>query len=69
MQGLFFAGYIGMAGGGFAGGVIFDLTGSYDPAWQIGATIGIAAGIVQIVFGGPPRSGERAPVASAAATA
>ncbi len=60
---------VGSSLGTWGGGVIFDLTGSYDPAWQIGATIGIAAGIVQIVFGGPPRSGERAPVASAAATA
>lgn len=55
---------VGSSLGTWGGGLIFDWTGSYDPAWQIGATIGIAAGIVQIVFGGPPRarSGEQAPV-------
>ncbi|MGE3644044.1 MAG: MFS transporter [Beijerinckiaceae bacterium] len=49
---------VGSSLGTWGGGVIFDLTGSYDPAWQLGATIGALAGIVQIVFGGPPRSTE-----------
>jgi MFS family permease len=60
---------IGSSLGTWGGGLIFDLTGSYDPAWQIGASIGLAAGLVQIVFGGPPRRGERAPVMPAPAAA
>jgi MFS family permease len=39
--------------GAWGGGVIFDAYGSYDLAWRIGVTIGIAAGAVQILFGGP----------------
>jgi hypothetical protein len=35
--------------------LIFDLSGSYDPAWQIGTLIGFAAGVVQILAGGPTR--------------
>jgi predicted MFS family arabinose efflux permease len=41
--------------GAWGGGLIFDLSGSYDPAWQIGTLIGFAAGIVQILAGGPTR--------------
>jgi MFS family permease len=41
--------------GAWGGGLIFDISGSYDRAWQIGTLIGVAAGIVQIVAGGPPR--------------
>ncbi len=51
---------IGSSLGTWGGGLIFDLTGSYDPAWQIGTIIGITAGIVQIVFGGPPSRRETA---------
>ncbi len=61
---------VGSSLGTWGGGVIFDVTGSYDPAWQLGATIGALAGIVQIVFGGPPRSAEGTrdvPAAAAAA--
>jgi MFS family permease len=39
--------------GTWGGGLIFDLFGSYDLAWQIGTLIGFAAGVVQIVAGGP----------------
>lgn len=46
---------MGSSLGTWGGGLIFDLTGNYDPAWQIGTVIGISAGIVQMVFGGPPR--------------
>jgi hypothetical protein len=38
--------------------VIVDLTGSYDRAWQIGTLISFAAGVIQIVAGGPPRRTE-----------
>src|SRR5512146_70047 len=41
--------------GTWGGGLIFDLSGSYDRAWQIGALIGFAAGVVQILAGGPAR--------------
>ena len=44
---------LGSSLGTWGGGVIFDITGSYDPAWQIGSIIGVTAGIIQIVFGGP----------------
>ena len=32
---------VGSALGAWGGGLIFDLTGSYTPAWQIGTLIGI----------------------------
>ena len=50
---------VGSSLGTWGGGVIVDLTGSYDRAWQIGTLIGFAAGVVQIVAGGPPRRAER----------
>ena len=46
---------IGSSLGAWGGGLIFDLTGSYGPAWRIGTLIGLTAGIVQILAGGPPR--------------
>ncbi|HWX84608.1 MAG TPA: MFS transporter [Xanthobacteraceae bacterium] len=45
--------------GAWGGGLIFDLSGSYDPAWQIGTLIGFGAGIVQILAGGPTRRQDR----------
>ncbi len=45
--------------GAWGGGLIFDLYGSYDRAWQIGTLIGFAAGIVQILAGGPTRPQDR----------
>jgi len=53
--------------GAFGGGLIFDLYGSYDRAWQIGTLIGFAAGVVQILAGGPTRRQDRM-IAPAAAT-
>jgi MFS family permease len=41
--------------GAWGGGLIFDAFGSYGPAWQIGVVIGVAAGIAQILLGGPAR--------------
>jgi MFS family permease len=46
---------VGSSLGAWGGGLIFDVTGSYDRAWQIGVLIGLAAGIVQILAGGPTR--------------
>jgi len=51
--------------GAWGGGLIFDLSGSYDSAWKIGALIGFAAGAVQILAGGPTRRDDRVvPVAA-----
>ena len=44
---------VGSSLGAFGGGLIFDETGSYGPAWKIGVAIGFAAGVVQIFAGGP----------------
>jgi MFS family permease len=54
--------------GAWGGGLIFDLSGSYDRAWQIGTLIGFAAGVVQILAGGPTRR-QDCMVVPAAATA
>jgi predicted MFS family arabinose efflux permease len=59
---------MGSSLGTWGGGLIFDLSGSYDSAWQIGALIGFAAGIVQIVAGGPTRRDDRTPAPAAAMT-
>jgi len=58
---------MGSSLGTFGGGLMFDLFGSYDRAWQIGALIGFGAGVVQILAGGPARQ-DRAAVPVAAAT-
>ena len=42
--------------GSRCGGLIFDITGSYDPSWKVGSIIGVTAGVIQIVFGGPSDS-------------
>jgi len=54
--------------GAWGGGLIFDLYGSYDAAWQIGTLIGFAAGIVQILAGGPTRREDRTIVPAVATT-
>jgi predicted MFS family arabinose efflux permease len=59
---------LGSSLGAWGGGVIFDLFGSYDHAWQIGTLIGFAAGVVQIVAGGPSRRDDRMIVAATART-
>jgi MFS family permease len=46
---------VGSSLGAWGGGLIFDMTGSYDRAWQTGVLIGFGAGLVQILAGGPPR--------------
>src|SRR5207248_3047166 len=48
---------VGSSLGAFGGGLIFDLTGSYDWAWQFGVLMGFTAGVVQILAGGPTRGG------------
>jgi len=59
---------IGSSLGAWGGGLIFDLSGSYDYAWQIGTLIGFTAGVVQILAGGPTRRRDAAIVQEAAAT-
>lgn len=59
---------IGSSLGAWGGGVIFDLSGSYGPAWQIGTLIGFGAGVVQILAGGPAKPQDRMAVPEAAAT-
>jgi predicted MFS family arabinose efflux permease len=59
---------LGSSLGTWGGGVMFDLSGSYDPAWQIGALIGFAAGVFQILAGGPTRRQGRMTVPAVATT-
>jgi MFS family permease len=54
--------------GAWGGGLIFDLFGSYDLAWQIGTLIGFVAGVIQILAGGPTRRRDRVIVPAAATT-
>jgi predicted MFS family arabinose efflux permease len=41
---------IGSFTGAFGGGLIYDLSGSYNAAWQIGVGVGLLAGMVQVGF-------------------
>jgi len=51
--------------GAWGGGMMFDMFGNYELAWRIGVSIGIVAGFVQILFGGPSRtSGVRSATAA-----
>ena len=50
---------VGSSLGAWGGGLIFDLSGSYDAAWQIGTVIGFGAGMIQILAGGPSRGRDR----------
>ena len=52
---------VGSSLGAWGGGLIFDTLGSYDRAWQLGVLVGFAAGVVQIVAGGPTRDREERP--------
>ena len=54
---------VGASLGAWGGGMILDVTGSYDDAWKIGVLVGFAAGIVQIIAGGPvhPREARAEP--------
>ncbi len=40
---------LGSFTGAFGGGVLYDLLGSYDLAWKLGAGIGLTAGVIQIL--------------------
>ena len=36
--------------GAFGGGLVYDQLGSYNAAWQAGVALGLAAGVVQVLF-------------------
>lgn len=55
---------LGSSLGAWGGGFIFDLSGAYDYAWQIGTVVGFMAGVVQIMAGGPSLPRESKIVAS-----
>ena len=59
---------VGSSLGAWGGGLIFDLYGSYDHAWQIGTLVGITAGLVQILAGGPTLGRGRILVPGVAST-
>ncbi|WP_410054122.1 MFS transporter [Cupriavidus sp. BIC8F] len=46
----FFSHQIGSFLGAFGGGLVYDALGSYTVAWQVGVTLGLAAGLAQIAF-------------------
>jgi len=51
IQGMAFVSHqLGSCLGAFGGGLIYDALGSYNLAWQIGVSVGLTAGIVQIAF-------------------
>jgi predicted MFS family arabinose efflux permease len=41
---------LGSFAGALGGGLIFDMAGSYNAAWQLGVALGLAAGLVQAAF-------------------
>lgn len=47
---------VGSFVGAFGGGLIFDALGSYDLAWRFGVSIGILAGLIQMLLGVKPAS-------------
>jgi predicted MFS family arabinose efflux permease len=52
IQGVAFVSHqIGSFMGAYGGGVLFDMLGSYNLAWQIGVTVGLTAGVAQIISG------------------
>jgi predicted MFS family arabinose efflux permease len=51
IQGLAFMSHqLGSFMGAYGGGLIYDTLGSYNMAWRIGVSVGLAAGIIQVAF-------------------
>lgn len=46
----FFSHQIGSFAGAFGGGLLYDALGSYTLAWQIGVSLGLLAGLVQVAY-------------------
>lgn len=44
--------------GAWGGGLIYDLLGSYDRAWQAGVGVGLVAGVAQLFVATPSRPGD-----------
>ena len=60
IQGIAFASHqLGSALGAFGGGLLFDLMGNYQLAWQLGVGMGITAGVVQMLMGFANTPGPR----------
>lgn len=61
LAGVAFCGHqLGSFMGAFGGGLVYDRLGSYTLAWQVGAALGVTAGLVQLLAAftlkaGPPR--------------
>jgi len=54
IQGLAFMSHqVGSFVGALGGGVLFDLLGSYDLAWQLAVGMGLTAGVTQLIFAAP----------------
>jgi predicted MFS family arabinose efflux permease len=51
IQGIAFVSHqLGSTLGALGGGLIYDALGSYTLAWQIGVSLGLTAGVVQVAF-------------------
>ena len=51
IQGIAFVSHqLGSTLGALGGGLLYDALGSYTLAWQIGVSLGLTAGIVQVAF-------------------
>lgn len=61
----FFSHQLGSFMGAWAGGLIYDMLGSYTLAWQLAAGIGVLAGLMQLFMNDAPTERQRA-VAQAA---
>lgn len=59
---------VGSSLGAWGGGLIYTQFGNYDLAWRIGVVIGLGAGVVQIVWGGPTVRRDRLPTPRLAPT-
>jgi MFS family permease len=46
----------------WGGGLVFDYFGSYDVAWRFGVSLGLVAGVAQIMVGAGPHWGRARPV-------
>jgi len=51
IQGIAFMSHqLGSFLGAFGGGLLFDAFGSYDLAWRLAVSMGLTAGLIQVLF-------------------
>jgi len=62
----FFSHQLGSFMGAWAGGLIYDMLGSYTLAWQLAAGIGAAAGLMQLFMNDTPTERQRGTAQAAA---